>query len=798
VRFNHLRIARVLPALTFAVAFAVLAPSARAQSGVLVPSGGPDAPDTKIVELTEMTVRVTIDRQLARTRVLQIFANRTERAIEAAYVFAIPTTASIADFAVWDGDMRIPGVILEKRKARKLYEDIAARAIDPGLLEQEDEEESTTAFTVRVAPVPAFGTKRLELEYTELLPVDDLRSFYSFPLKPSQYGEQAIGHLRIDVEVKSGFPLTGIEGQGSQFALALDRADAGALAAHFEGTGVTPAEDFAFTYGIAVPESRLDVIAYRAPERISPDELQDPALAERQPDGYFQAEAVFNTDARAPGATPADGKARSVLIMLDTSLSMNGEKLDRAFEAVEYFLGALNPNDRFNLLLFNDDVALFGEEPVAATPDQIDRALGFVRASYLSGGTNLESALARAVAAAARLPEAGGERAIVMITDGNPTLTTVETRRVVERFAKANAAGPRARLDIFGIGSDTRVALLGELARASRGLFAWARETDTIDFKLKAFFGKVGRVPIDDLALAVEGGDVYAVYPDQKTIGYDGSAVHFFGRYRRPGPATFSVRGAGERGPVELRAGVTLPERDDEHADVPRLWARARVDYLLAQIELNGETEEAIAEIIALSKRYKFVTPYTSFLAAPRSLLRPRTIRPGDPVLRVSTDESIVSVVAVFPFGLVKPMRFLEDEGVWETRFLAPRDMADGQYGCRLVMTDRLGRAFEEVKRFRIDSRPPVLRAIAEPSSARAGQDVLVVVRADADTRWVAARLFGGVPVPVRWDAARKVNVGRVQVPTGLPPGVYTVSITGEDFARNAASTEIKLEVLAP
>ena len=108
------------------------------------------------------------------------------------------------------------------------------------------------------------------------------------------------------------------------------------------------------------------------------------------------------------------------------------------------------------------------------------------------------------------------------------------------------------------------------------------------------------------------------------------------------------------------------------------MWARARVDALLREIALNGETKEAIDEIIALSKKYKFVTPYTSFLAAPRSLLRPRVIRPGDPVLRVRADQSIVEVTAVFPFGLTKRMTYIKGEDVWETRFVAPREMTDG------------------------------------------------------------------------------------------------------------------------
>ena len=81
-----------------------------------------------------------------------------------------------------------------------------------------------------------------------------------------------------------------------------------------------------------------------------------------------------------------------------------------------------------------------------------------------------------------------------------------------------------------------------------------------------------------------------------------------------------------------------LPEQALEARDLPRRWARARVDHLLQLIEAQGERREWVDEVIALSKRYRFVTPYTAFLAAPRSLLRPRRIQPGDPVLRVECD----------------------------------------------------------------------------------------------------------------------------------------------------------------
>ena len=90
--------------------------------------------------------------------------------------------------------------------------------------------------------------------------------------------------------------------------------------------------------------------------------------------------------------------------------------------------------------------------------------------------------------------------------------------------------------------------------------------------------------------------------------------------------------------------------------------------------------------------------------------VRPRLIRPGDPVFRVRTDGSITSVVAMFPFGLVKPLRYLKDEDIWQTRFLAPPDMADGTHTVRLILRDRQGRAFRESKTFVIASKPPTVR----------------------------------------------------------------------------------------
>lgn len=770
------------------------ATTAKAQSGVLIPFGA-EKPDPAILTMDEMSLNITIDNQFARVKVVQIFGNKTNRTQEGKYIFLIPTTASISDFAVWDGDVRIPGVILEARRADEIYKDLALQAIDPGIVKQADEDEGSTAFTVKITPIPAYGTKRLELEYTELLRVENLESYFSFPFKPNEYGTQSVGRLSIALQLASKFPMSELNFRSKNYGLNLITNNANARTATYEASNVSLTEDFAFSYGLNIPQTAFEFLAYRAAERITADELRDPRLAEREPDGYFEAAALFNEARRAPGdAQPPP--PRSVLVMLDTSLSMNWEKLDRAYEAVEGMLRSLLPQDSFNLILFNDDILSFSDKAVDGRPEEIERALQFIKSSYLSGGTDFPAALNRATQLLKAMPKKN-ESAIVMITDGNSTATTTRTGAIVEQFKKANEVNANARMYIFGIGSDTNTLLLGELARASKGYFDWTRETEDLAFKLKSFTTKVGRSPIDSLKLQnADAANLYQVYPDFEATAYDGTRLSFVGRYKKPGATTLSLTGNSAGKPVRLAQQVTLPEKDDTHPHVPRLWARARVDALLRQIALSGETKEAIDEIIALSKKYKFVTPYTSFLAAPRSLLRPRVIRPGDPVLKVRADESIVEVTAVFPFGLTKKMVYLKSDDVWETRFLAPKEMTDGAYNCRLILVDRQGRAYQEEKSFVIDSRPPLMKATVDKPVVRAGEDILITANADSDTRKIAARIFGAMPVAVVWDAKSKASIGHMRIPEGLPSGTYTIQLTAEDFAHNSSVTELTIEVL--
>ena len=781
-----------------------------AQSGVLVPSSVKDKPDEGLLSLQVMNVDVLIDNQHARVRVRQVFDNHTEQALEGKYLFALPPAAAISDFAVWDADTRIPGVMLEKRRANAIYGQLKQPQIDPGLLQQTDEHEGRAAFNAKVWPIPAYGTKRVELEYTEMLPVEGLAAHFTFPLKPSFGDPQRIGEFSLHVRVLSDYPFARVAGQADAYPLAVTRNDAHEFEGEYQARDVELKDDFSFDYRIDAPESALAFLAYRAPEQVSAYDLRDPALAARNPDGYFAAHALFNEqhatlarDGRSDNEQQRPRQPRNLIVLFDTSLSMYGEKLARAVEALDYFLHGLTPADSFNLVLFNEDTNVLAPTPLAATPENVEQAMTFVKSSTLGGGTDLRAALGKALELAPALPP--GERSVVLISDANPTLGTTNLKQIAQLFDAgqhkrgqgAESAAP-VRLFAFALGRDANQTLLETLAAKTHGYFASVRETEDVATQLQLFFAKVGTPSIENLRFTANApASFYQIYATPAAHSFDGSSVAFVGRYKKPEPqTTVGVEGQYGAQAIKLSRSVVLPEFDDTHEHLPRLWARARVDALLAEMDLNGEREDYISEIIRLAQKYKFVTPYTAFLAAPRALLRPRLIQPGDPVLRVKTDPAIKSVFAVLPFGETLPLKFLADEGVWEARFLAPAWLPDGSYRCRLLLTDKDGRGYQEEKSFVVDSHAPKLKVSVPARTVRAGEELTVRVAADKDTVRLVAKFYGAQPAQLFWSDKEQASVGVLRVPPTLAAGQYVLTVTAEDFAHNQSSAEVRLEVI--
>src|SRR5258707_8415233 len=151
--------------LNLLMVLCVLSPAGWGDAGVLIPRDKAQ-PDPAVLSLEEMEITVRIDNSDARVFVKQIFSNHTAGIQEGNYIFALNSHDVVSDFATWDGPVRIPAVILERKRAEEIYNQLKQQAIDPGLLQMgertADEAPRTSVFSAKSPPRPASGSKRME------------------------------------------------------------------------------------------------------------------------------------------------------------------------------------------------------------------------------------------------------------------------------------------------------------------------------------------------------------------------------------------------------------------------------------------------------------------------------------------------------------------------------------------------------------------------------------------------------------------------------------------------------------
>jgi Ca-activated chloride channel family protein len=786
--------------LKLLVVFFALTSITWGDAGVLIPRDKAQ-PDPLVLSLEEMEITIHIDNSDARIFVKQIFANHTAGIQEGNYIFALNSHAVVSDFATWDGPVRIPAVILERKRAEEIYNELKQQAIDPGLLQMGErtasEARHTSTFSARIVPIPAYGTKRLEFEYHESIPVESFKSYFGIGLKPEAYHSQTARHLTIHFELRSEHPIRDFKLGSAIYPLKISQQNTHLVTGEFTGENVALTQDFSVQYELdqAAGDS-LHVLTYRNPDSGQPDPTEmSPQRSANEP-GIAEVEALL---ANKKTAVPAGAQARpahNVIVLFDDSLSMQWDKLERSYEAMQKVLHSLSGDDHFNLLMFNSKVTAFQPALSGATPVSLQKATDFVRGSRLRGGTDLQRALEAGLAQCA---QGTANNYLVLLTDGSATRGPIVSGKLSAWYAekwKALPEGSRPKLFVFAVGDDANLPLLRLLTR-NDGLLENVLSTEPTEFKLNAFIAKMNMNPIGQLGLTVSPQtSLDLVYPLQDT-SFAGSMASWVGQYKAAQKGvSFDVRGVRDGEALSIHGTADLPQKSLEHDQLPRLWAKARVDALLEKIEREGEDKASIDEIIRLARKYKFVTPYTSFLAVPRALLRPRVIRPGDPVIRVRTDPSIVSVVALFPFGLTKPLRYLGKEDIWQTRFLAPVDMEDGTHTVRLVLRDRNGAVYREAKTFVIASKTPTVRIILSRKQFRKGESIPLRVQASSSTRTLLAQLEGAAPVSLRWNPDESASTGEIAVPSELVPGRYRLTVTAEDIAHNIGVQEVQVEII--
>jgi Ca-activated chloride channel family protein len=564
-----------LALVLLAVAFAKPARAA----GLLIADGGFGG----VLEIKEHDVKVTINNGIAVTEVTQIFHNTENRQVEALYTFPVPKRASVSNFSMWINGKEMVGEVLEKQRARQIYNSYKQRRRDPGLLEQVNYKR----FEMRIFPIAANADQRVQITYYQELEVDHDEVTYVYPLATVTHGPmdtRTTGRFAFQLETKSAIPINGLESpsHGNDLVL-VDHSDSYKLASLEQKSG-SLAADIVIHYGLNRPRSGFDLITSRT----------------AGDDGFFYLTITAGKE------LAAHDLGMDYIFLLDISGSMaNSNKLPISRRSLGAFINELDPEDRFEVMTFNIQPDTVFNQLRGASAQAKSEAAAFLESQAARGGTILAPALTTAY----KYGEPDRPLNVVILSDG---MTEQKERSILLNLI--NQRPSHARVFCIGIGNEINRPLLEQLAEDSGGLAAFISGGDDFKRQAKAFRRKLMRPAADNLALRFEGIDVYDVVPAKLPNLYFGSPVRVYGRYKGAGEARVVLVGQVLGRDTEKSASLPFPKKDASSPEIERMWAQKQIDQLLKDADRQNNRAAVIDEVVRLGEAFSIVTQYTSFL----------------------------------------------------------------------------------------------------------------------------------------------------------------------------------------
>ena len=545
----------------------------------------PEQNFTVPLSVTRHHVTVDIKDIAASTKVDQAFYNHENRVIEGLYIFPLPIGASISGFAMDIEGKMTKGELLDADKARSIYENIVRQMRDPGLLEFF----GTGLFKTRIYPIEPLKEKQVKIEYQEALKADGNLIRYVYPLNIERFSQEPMKDVSIEIKLTSKTPITTI--YSPTHSISIKKNGDYAATIGFEADTIRPDKDFILYYALSQKDLSMSFLANR------PDPSED---------GSFMVMLAPRSELQQAAVPAID-----VALVLDTSGSMAGAKMDQARKALEFCVNALKKGDRFNLINFSTDVDGYKNDLMEMDDKTRAGAIEYIKRLEAVGGTNISDALLKALR---QLKEKKTDRSsfIIFVTDGKPTAGLTEPEEILREIKTANEG--KIRIFTFGVGDQLNASLLDRLAEEHGGASDYVSEREDIEAKVSGLFSKLTHPVMTDVGLAFKNVDVSQIYPQRLPDIFKGSTVTVLGRYRGPGNALVTLTGSIDGKPVKLDYETSFPERESENGFVSRIWATRKIGFLLDQIRKSGADDELKNEIVTLAKRYGILTPYTSYL----------------------------------------------------------------------------------------------------------------------------------------------------------------------------------------
>ena len=543
------------------------------------------------LEIKYHHVTVTITDQVAVTEVDQVFHNANNQRLEGTYLFPIPRGAQIDSFTMDINGKQTAAELLDADKARSIYEDIVRRMRDPALLEYAGQ----GMFKVRIFPIEPLSDKQIKLKYTELLREENGIVQYIYPLNTEKFSARPLENVAVRVDITSERGIKSVYSPSHEVDIkrhGVNRAVAG-----YEAKDIRPDLDFQLIYSYETKdEIGINLMSYRDPGD--------------EGGGYFMLLA-------SPSVSMGNEKivAKDVVFVLDTSGSMaEGDKIGQAKRALEFCLSNLNPGDRFDVIRFSTEAEPVFGKLVANADDTRTQALAAVRGFKPIGGTAIEDALTVALKPAAEQRAAGRPYMVIFLTDGKPTIGTINADHIIANVKKAMDS-KMIRIFCFGIGTDVNAHLLDQLTAETRAASQYVLADEDIELKVSNFYAKINDPVLADIELKVTGDiRLSKMHPSKLPDLFKGEQLVVFGRYAGTGAAAVVLTGQvnGEQRSFTNDAAFTADSQT--LAFIPKLWATRRVGFLLDQIRLYGESGELKEEVTLLARQFGIVTPYTAYL----------------------------------------------------------------------------------------------------------------------------------------------------------------------------------------
>ena len=560
-------------------------------------------PLSQAVSVKSVAVDAVIRGGVAETEVTHIFRNNSDAPAEGDFVFPIPAGASVSSFAMYDGDKKVEARLLEQDEATRTYEEIVRRRKDPALLTFS----GRSALRARLFPIAPRSERKLTLKLVTVLPREGAAKKYAWTL----IGPHLPGSTRPE---SVSVTVTMADGAGNIYSPTHDVQTKRTSDGHVVSTWKTDATNVAMLS--ENPQFDLYVSPKPGTENIALSMLtynaalpQTASLAGglRQ-SGYFMVVA-------SPTITRPEAAPRRVVIVMDRSGSMQGKKIEQAKTTLRFALGKLRPQDVFNVITFSDSVEKFAPQPVAATDANRKRADAFIDEIVADGGTNIHDGLMMGIG---QFPERAAGNTLLFFTDGLPTVGDTNQAKIVRDAVEKNAK--KARTFVFGVGNDVDVPFLDTVAQSLRGDADYVRPEENIEAKVSQFVAKTASPALENLRLVMDDGAATTgeIYPKPGDLPdlFAGGQLVLVGRYTGSAKAIkLTLTGESNNKPQSYTLSGALPDVETGAGFLPRLWAGRKIGYLMDEVRLKDDSpakKEAVDQIIALSKEWGILTPYTA------------------------------------------------------------------------------------------------------------------------------------------------------------------------------------------